>query len=162
MPANFVKVSERLAVIIEYATGPDPSFDMQGFVAGVKIDLFGEQMESFFLVSVGLVTVSVGLKQSIGDTSGCCRYMLGRLNQGSGRPSRHFSGRELGLPLPPSVTSVAVARPSVDWSRDFGGRCQDFGGRCQDFGGRYLGIERMACGVLLMRAGKALVGGWFV
>jgi len=46
VPAKLVKVSERLAVIAEFATRPDPSFDMQGFVTGVKNDLFGEQMES--------------------------------------------------------------------------------------------------------------------
>jgi len=37
-------------------------------------------VEFFSLVSVGPVTVSVGLKQGFGDTSGCCRYLLGRLN----------------------------------------------------------------------------------
>ena len=45
VPAKLIKVSQRLAVIAELATRPDPSFNIQGFVADVKQDLLREQSE---------------------------------------------------------------------------------------------------------------------
>ena len=39
MPAKLVKASQRLAVMVELATRPDSSFNIQGFVAKVRQDL---------------------------------------------------------------------------------------------------------------------------